>query len=161
MLGGGRQLDHLGMHIDRVAMKVYVSERKVTPVREMARLILSSAHRNRQIVSADSICTSVEYASLCHSLSPSLDSSPGSCTSTYRMQKVRGEHNVRSAGRATSKARSRSERRTSAGRQMNSLASTPTTLLQSPPTGAPSEYAVKHFATFLGCVLSALEMVGT
>lgn len=48
---GSCQVDHLSVHIDTEAMKVYVSDGKVMKVRRLAKTVLSLAQRNRRLVS--------------------------------------------------------------------------------------------------------------
>lgn len=47
---GARRLDHLGVHIDTVAMKVYVAERKVVALRKLASKVLAVAQKNKRLV---------------------------------------------------------------------------------------------------------------
>lgn len=47
---GAQRLDHLGMHLDTVAMRFYVSSEKVDRVRDLAKRILLLAQRNRRLV---------------------------------------------------------------------------------------------------------------
>lgn len=47
---GARQLDHLGVHVDTEAMRVFVTEAKVTRVRRLASKLILMAQRNRRLV---------------------------------------------------------------------------------------------------------------
>ena len=47
---GSQPLDHRGMHLDTVAMRVLVSDKKVTRVRALTKKLLLLAQRNRRLV---------------------------------------------------------------------------------------------------------------
>lgn len=50
---GSRTIDHLGMHIDTEAMRVFVANRKVLRVRQLSKQILLLAQRNRRLINRD------------------------------------------------------------------------------------------------------------
>lgn len=65
---GSQKLDHLGVQIDTVAMKVFVSEKKVEKVRSLAKKIMLLAQKNRRLVSLEllrhfcGVCVSLTLA---------------------------------------------------------------------------------------------------
>lgn len=65
---GGRQIDHLGMHVDTETMRVYVSDSKVKKVQSLASKIILRAQRNRRLVPAEllrhfcGVCVSLTLA---------------------------------------------------------------------------------------------------
>lgn len=52
---GGQQIDHLGMHVDTVRMRVFISASKIKRIRLLARKMLVLATRNRRLVSSDAL----------------------------------------------------------------------------------------------------------
>lgn len=52
---GGRRMDHLGVHLDRTTVSVYVLEKKVKPKKEPARLLIWRANLNRCVISSEAL----------------------------------------------------------------------------------------------------------
>lgn len=50
---GSRSIDHLGMHVDTMRMRVFVSDAKVERVRRLSKKVLLLAQRNRRLVNRD------------------------------------------------------------------------------------------------------------
>ena len=67
--GGTRTIDHLGMHIDSRAMRVFVSEKKVDRVKRLSKKVLLLAQRNRRLVARQLL---EHFCGVCVSLSLAL-----------------------------------------------------------------------------------------